>query len=71
MPDDDDRMLERLGRALAPPPAEPTEHEVRVVQLAARRLRARWSGGRPPGDPPPEGRVLQLPPLVLGRVPHP
>jgi hypothetical protein len=65
---DDDRMLERLGRALAPPPARPDEAESRMVRQVALRLRGRWTRGKnPPVSSVPERdwTVTQLPPAIL------
>jgi hypothetical protein len=65
---DDDRMLERLGRALAPPPAQPHEAEIRMVRQVVVRLRGRWARGEDREDslaPGPDWGVTQLPPAIL------
>jgi hypothetical protein len=64
---DDDRLLERLGRAFAPPPAEPGAAERRTLHRAVTRLRnlpTRASASREPTTPSPE-RVIYLPPVIL------
>ena len=64
---DDDRLLERLGRAFAPPPAEPSAAESRALHRAVARLRSRPA--RVPAAPEPTTvspeRVIYLPPMVL------
>jgi hypothetical protein len=64
---DDDRMLERLGRALAPPPAQPDEAEIRMLRSVVVRLRGRWGRGDDRADsaPWPDRGVTQLPPAIL------
>ncbi|HWF22763.1 MAG TPA: hypothetical protein VG226_11485 [Acidimicrobiales bacterium] len=65
---DDDRMLERLGRALAPPPAQPHEAEIRMVRQVVVRLRGRRARGEDREDslaPEPDWGVAQLPPAIL------
>jgi hypothetical protein len=64
---DDDRMLERLGRALAPPPAQPDEGEIRMVRSVVIRLRGRWARAddREDSTPWPDRGVTQLPPAIL------
>ncbi|HEV3264424.1 MAG TPA: hypothetical protein VG014_02805 [Acidimicrobiales bacterium] len=67
---DDDRLLERLGRAFAPPPAEPSAAERRTLHRAVARLRSRptrASATPEPTAPAPE-RVVYLPPMILGPV---
>ena len=65
---DDDRMLERLGRALAPPPAQPHEAEIRMVRQVVVRLRGRWARGADREDslaPRPDSGVTPMPPAIL------
>ncbi|MGH9097051.1 MAG: hypothetical protein ACRDWB_06475 [Acidimicrobiales bacterium] len=60
-------MLERLGRAFAPPPAEPSAAERRILHRAVTRLRsrpARASSAQEPASPGRE-RVIYLPPVIL------
>lgn len=67
---DDDRLLERLGRAFAPPPAEPSAAERRTLHRAVTRLRSRpthASAVQEPTSPAPE-RVIYLPPVILRPV---
>jgi hypothetical protein len=71
VPDDDDRMLERLARALCPPPAIPSRAEVVALHRAVRR---RWSSGtvslrkgRVPA-PSPDTGVVAMPPMIVRRV---
>lgn len=72
---DDDRLLELLGRALAPPPAEPPPERVAA-------FRALIAEGRPaeaeptdvddaaePAEPDPPSAVRHLPPIVDVRPP--
>jgi len=61
---DDDRMLERLGRALAPPPAQPNEGEVRTVHQLVARFRARQARADEQVDSS-DRSVTHLPPAVL------
>jgi hypothetical protein len=64
---DDDRLLERLGRAFAPPPAEPSAAERRTLHRAVSRLRsrpARSAAAQEPTSPGPE-RVIYLPPVIM------
>jgi hypothetical protein len=73
---DDDRLLELLGRALAPPPVEPPPERVAA-------LRAMIAQGRPQEGTEPEasaadeagqerhGKVRQLPPVVDRHPPAP
>jgi hypothetical protein len=64
---DDDRLLERLGRAFAPPPAEPTAAERRTLHRAVTRLRSRSTRASVPKEPtsPTPERVTYLPPVIL------
>jgi hypothetical protein len=65
---DDDRMLERLGRALAPPPVQPDEAESRMVRQVVHRLRGRWARGASRQDsttPERECAVTAIPPAIL------
>lgn len=64
---DDNRMLERLGRALAPPPAQPDEAEIRMVRQVVVRLRERWARGEDREDslPRPDWGVTPMPPAIL------
>jgi hypothetical protein len=64
---DDDRMLERLGRALAPPPAQPDEGEVRTVHHLVARFRARRARAdeADPSVLSSDRSVTHLPPAVL------
>jgi hypothetical protein len=71
VPDDDDRMLERLARALCPPPVTPGRAEVVAVRRAVRR---RWSSGtaslrkgRIPA-PAPDTGAIAMPPVIVRRV---
>jgi hypothetical protein len=64
---DDDRLLERLGRAFAPPPAEPSVAERRTLHRAVTRLRSRPTRApateeAAPVSPEP---VIYLPPVIL------
>lgn len=64
---DDDRLLERLGRAFAPPAAEPSAAERRTLHRAVTRLRSRptrATAAQDPTSPVPE-RVIYLPPVIL------
>ena len=64
---DDDRLLERLGRAFAPPPAEPSAAERRTLHRAVTRLRSRPARATAAQEPPPPApeRVVYLPPVIL------
>ncbi len=67
---DDERMLERLARALTPPHSVPSAREVNAVRRAARRQRMRWPSlhvfhSLRDRDPRADDRVVVLsPPLV-------
>lgn len=63
---DDERMLERLARALRPPPAEPSAREVGAVRRAARRRRVRWPFGLTvrARAGPDDGKVAVLSPTL-------
>ncbi len=67
---DDDRLLERLGRAFAPPPAEPGAAERRTLHGALARLRSRSTRtpAAPEPAPPAPERVVYLPPMILEPV---
>jgi hypothetical protein len=61
-------MLERLGRALAPPPAQPDEGEVRTVHHLVARFRARLARADEQVDSwvhSSDRSVTDLPPAVL------
>ncbi|HEX3839308.1 MAG TPA: hypothetical protein VHU85_00805 [Acidimicrobiales bacterium] len=64
---DDDRLLERLGRAFAPAPAEPSLVERRTLHRAVARFRTA-STHRSADQEPPEGSaepVIYMPPMIL------
>jgi hypothetical protein len=65
---DDDRILERLACALAPPDSRPSSAEVKAVRRVAAFWREHvvnqggWSGN---ADQSSDRRLIQLPPLVV------
>ena len=67
---DDDRLLERLGRAFAPPPVEPSAAERRTLHRAVARLRSRPTRAAAAQESTAIGpeRVVYLPPMILGPV---
>jgi hypothetical protein len=65
---EDQRMLERLSRVLAPPPAQPSENEMRTWLRAVARVRRGWTLGhqaRESSRLAPDQGVVHLPPVIL------
>ncbi|HEX3462160.1 MAG TPA: hypothetical protein VHT49_14735 [Acidimicrobiales bacterium] len=64
---DDDRLLERLGRAFAPAPAEPSLAERRTLHRAVARFRtaSNHRASQPEATEPPAEPVIYLPPMIL------
>lgn len=65
---DDDSMLERLARALAPPAVQPSWGEVQAVRRAAAFVRQRLAYQRVRSDASP--RAITLFPLRVTPPPH-
>jgi hypothetical protein len=64
---DDDRLLERLGRAFAPAPSEPSAAESRTLHRAVARFRngPNHRGKEPESTTLSAEPVIYLPPMVL------
>jgi hypothetical protein len=64
---DDERMLERLARALNPAPLQPSATEMRAFRRAVNRFRAGRSEDRIRHHEPTtsDRRVVTLPPAIL------
>lgn len=64
---DDDRLLERLGRAIAPAPSEPSAAERRTLHRAVARFRngPNLRAKEPESTTLSAEPVIYLPPMIL------
>jgi hypothetical protein len=65
---DDDRLLERVAAALAPPPLRPSPRELRALQRAVTALRTRLAAEQSRRIDWADDGVVYLPPAVSPTV---